>query len=161
MIISSAIMSNADCFLNAFWLQSNTGAGGANSKHKSEHQTKSHHAYSVQIAVDEFAMLTELNKYKSFSCAFLFSGPIQYVNLRISNWIRGSEKSRLQSSSNDTLHYTIYIQISDNHNWGFSNLSPGVRDAVSRKSAPASPQRLPDLFKCEVHRGPECRAPDC
>lgn len=47
---------------------------GGNSKHKSEHQRKSHHAYSVQIAVDEFAMLTELSKYKSFSCAFLFSG---------------------------------------------------------------------------------------
>ena len=71
---------------------------GENSKHKSEHQSKSHHTYSVQIAVDEFAMLTELNKYKSFSCAFLFSGPVQYVNLRISNWIKGSEKSRLQSS---------------------------------------------------------------
>lgn len=77
-------MSKADFFKNAFQLQSNTGVGG-NSKHKSEHQSKSHRAYSVQIAVDEFAMLTELNKYKSFSRALLFSGPIQYVNLRISN----------------------------------------------------------------------------
>jgi hypothetical protein len=58
---------------------------GGNSKHKSEHQSKFHHVYSVQIAVREFAMLTELSKYKSFSCSFLFSGPIQYVNLRISN----------------------------------------------------------------------------
>lgn len=80
---------------------------GGNSKHKSEHQRKSHHAYSVQIAVDEFAMLTELSKYKSFSCAFLFSGPVQYVNLRISKGIRGSEQRRLRSSSSDTLHYTI------------------------------------------------------
>lgn len=81
MIISSATMSKAYFkkmhFDSKYW--------GENSKHISEHQSKSHHAYSVQIAVDEFAMLTELNKYKSFACAFLFSGPIQYVNLRISN----------------------------------------------------------------------------
>jgi len=81
----SPIMSKADflkkCISTPKWYW------GENSKHKSEHQSKSHHAYSVQIAVDEFAMLSELSNCKSFSCAFLFSGPIQYVNLRISNWI--------------------------------------------------------------------------
>lgn len=78
-----------------------------NSKHKSEHESKSHHAYSVQIAVDEFAMLTELSKYKSFSRALLFLGPVQRVTLRISKGIRGSEQSRCEA-----VRVTLFITLS-------------------------------------------------